>query len=208
MGHRKGETERQYATTMAMGTSSSMLGGALLLFIILSSATDVHGGSSSSVAPSSPLNDLCFALGGWYVTPDLCVSALCIDPSCRSARGLPELAVLATKLTVANATATKTSVESALAHAKDAKATKVMRSCLQVYVGAIPRLRWAARSVAAGRYGGVPDVLEAAYRGVVHECTSLAADLGVALPKENNEFFMMAFVVHAVVDRVQRLTNG
>ncbi|XP_044359995.1 uncharacterized protein [Triticum aestivum] len=101
---------------MAVGTSSSMLGGALLLLLVLSSAIDVHGGSSSSAAPRSPLDELCIGLGGWYVTPDMCVSALCIDPSCRSARGLPELAVLATKLTVANATVAKTSIESALAH--------------------------------------------------------------------------------------------
>ncbi|VAH22561.1 unnamed protein product [Triticum turgidum subsp. durum] len=188
---------------MAVGTSSSMLGGALLLVLVLSSAIDVHGGSSSSAAPRSPLDELCIGLGGWYVTPDTCVSALCIDPSCRSARGLPELAVLATKLTVANATVAKTSIESALAHAKNVKARKVMRSCLQLYVGAVPRLQWAARSVAAGRYSSVPDVLEAAYRDVSQGCSSLAGE--VALPKENNEFFMMAFVVHAVVDRVQRI---
>ncbi|VAH22562.1 unnamed protein product [Triticum turgidum subsp. durum] len=94
-------------------------------------------------------------------------------------------------------------IESALAHAKNVKARKVMRSCLQLYVGAVPRLQWAARSVAAGRYSGVPDVLEAAYRDVSQGCSSLAGE--VALPKENNEFFMMAFVVHAVVDRVQRI---
>uniref|UniRef100_A0A8R7K4P8 Pectinesterase inhibitor domain-containing protein n=1 Tax=Triticum urartu TaxID=4572 RepID=A0A8R7K4P8_TRIUA len=102
-----------------------------------------------------------------------------------------------------HATVAKTSIESALAHAKNVKARKVMRSCLQLYVGAVPRLQWAARSVAAGRYSGVPDVLEAAYRDVSHGCSSLAGE--VALPKENDEFFMMAFVVHAIVDRVQRI---
>ena len=74
--------------------------------------------------------------------PDLCVAALCIDPSCHSARHLPELVVLATRLTVANATVAKASIESALAHAKNAKARKVMRSCLQLYVsGVVPPLQ-------------------------------------------------------------------
>uniref|UniRef100_A0A453DX46 Pectinesterase inhibitor domain-containing protein n=2 Tax=Aegilops tauschii TaxID=37682 RepID=A0A453DX46_AEGTS len=190
----------QYPTIMAVGTSSSMLGGALLL-LVLSTAIDVHGGSSSSAAPRSPLDDLCSSLGPGYVTPKLCVSTLCIDPSCRSTRGLPGLAVIATRLTVSNATVAKASIEHALAHAKDGKARKVMRSCLQLYTGAVPRLQWAARSVAAGRYSGVPDVLQAA-RHVSSECTNLAAK--VALPKENDEFFMMAYVAQAVVEWVQQ----
>ncbi|KAM3197772.1 hypothetical protein ACQJBY_073074 [Aegilops geniculata] len=186
---------------MAVGTSSSILGGALLLVLVLSSAIDVQGGSSPGAAPRSALDDLCNSLGSHYVKPDMCVSALCIDPSCRSARGLPELAVLATRLTVINATVAKASVESALAHAKDAKAKKVMRSCLQLYVGAVPRLQWPARSVAAGRYSGVSEVLEAACWHVSAECINLAGE--EALPKENGEFFRMAYVVQAVVDWVK-----
>ena len=155
--------------------------------------------SSSSAAPRSPLDNLCNSLGSHYVM--LCLSALCIDPSCHSACGLPELAVLATRLMVANATVAKASIESALAHAKNVKARKVMRSCLQLYVGAVPRLQWAARSVAAGRYSGVPDVLEAAYRDVSQGCSSLAGE--VALPKENSEFFVTAYIVQAVVDWVK-----
>ncbi|KAM3346589.1 hypothetical protein ACQJBY_020890 [Aegilops geniculata] len=185
---------------MAVGTSSSMFGGAFLL-LVLSSATEVHGGPSSSAAPRSPLDDLCNSLGPWYVTRNVCVSTLCVDPSCRSARRLPELAVIATRLTVSNATVAKTSIEHALAHAKDGKARKVMRSCLQLYTGAVPRLQWAARSVAAGRYSGVPEVLQSA-RDVSSECTDLAAK--VALPKENDEFFMMAYVANAVVEWVQK----
>uniref|UniRef100_A0A453DX78 Pectinesterase inhibitor domain-containing protein n=1 Tax=Aegilops tauschii subsp. strangulata TaxID=200361 RepID=A0A453DX78_AEGTS len=189
----------QYATIMAVGTSSSMLGGAFLL-LVLSSATDVHGGPSSSAAPRSPLDYLCNNLGPAYVGANLCVSTLCIDPSCRSTRGLPGLAVIATRLTVSNATVAKASIEHALAHAKDDKARKAMRSCLQLYTGAIPRLQWAARSAAAGRYSGVPEVLLAA-RYVSDKCTNLAGE--GALPKENVEFFMMAFVAEAVVEGVQ-----
>ncbi|KAM3346578.1 hypothetical protein ACQJBY_020885 [Aegilops geniculata] len=185
---------------MAVGTSSSMLGGALLL-LVLSSDTEVHGGPSSTAAPRSPLDYLCNNLGPWYVGPNDCVSTLCIDPSCRSAPGLPELAVIATRLTVYNVTVAKASIEHALANAKDGKARKVMRSCLQLYTGAVPRLQWAARSAAAGRYSGVPEVLMAA-RDVSYECTNLAGK--VALPKENDEFPMMAYVANAVVEWVQK----
>uniref|UniRef100_M8CY15 Pectinesterase inhibitor domain-containing protein n=1 Tax=Aegilops tauschii TaxID=37682 RepID=M8CY15_AEGTA len=168
---------------MAMGTSSSILGGALLLVLVLSSAIDVHGGSSSRAAPRSAVDDLCNSLGDHYVTPDMCVSALCIDHSCRSARGLPELAVLATRLTVANATVAQAHIP----YSRD--------------VGAVPRLQWAARSVAAGRYSGVSEVLEAACWHVSAECINLAGE--VALPKENSEFFFMAYIVQAVVDWVK-----
>lgn len=178
------------------GTSSSMLGGALLLLVVLSAATDVHGGSSSNTAPRPPLDDLCISLGGWYVTPDICVSALCVDPSCRSARGLPELAALATRLTAANATVAKASIESALAHATDAETRKAMRSCLQLYAGAVQALQWAARSVAAGQYRGAREVVHAA--GYVPSgCVDMARE--VALPRENEDFSLMAYVVHAVL---------
>ncbi|XP_044971981.1 uncharacterized protein LOC123439311 [Hordeum vulgare subsp. vulgare] len=187
---------------MAMGTSSWMLGGALIL-LVLSSPSDVYGGSTPSAAPRSPLDDLCSSVaGGWYVLPNECVSVLCVDPSCRSARGWPELAVLGTRLAVVNATVTKAILESALAHAKDAKSRKVMRLCLHIYVDAVSRLQWAARSIAAGRYSGVPGVLEGVYSQVSVECTSFAGQ--VALPKESVEFSRMAHVVWAVVDMVQR----
>ncbi|XP_037417384.1 uncharacterized protein LOC119280746 [Triticum dicoccoides] len=184
---------------MAVGTSSLMLGGALLL-LVLSTTTEVHGGPSSRATPCSPLPQLCTSLRPWYVGPNDCVSTLCIDPSCRSAPGLPELALIATRLTVSNATVAKASIEHALALAKDGKARKVMRSCLELYTGAVPRLQWAARSVAAGRYSGVPEVLLDA-RYVSSKCTNLAGE--GALPKENVEFSMMAYVAKAVVEWVQ-----
>ncbi|KAI5004596.1 hypothetical protein ZWY2020_031839 [Hordeum vulgare] len=194
---------------MAVGTSSSMLGGALLLLLllVLSSATDFHDGSSSSAAPLSPLDDLCISLGSQYVTPDVCVAALCVDPSCRSTRGLPELAALAIRLTAANATVAKASIESSLAHATDAETKKAMRSCLQLYAGAVEALQWATRSVAAGQYRGAREAVQAAVY-VPSGCDGMAQ---VALPRENDDFFQMAFVGHAVLAWVQhsidRLTN-
>ncbi|XP_044946399.1 uncharacterized protein LOC123395459 [Hordeum vulgare subsp. vulgare] len=191
---------------MAVASSSPMFGA--LLILVLSSAAGVHGASSSGAAPSTPLDQLCGSLGSFYVTPELCASALCLDASssCRSARGAPELAALATRLVAANATAAKASIESALAlHAErvpapasaaDADARKGMRSCLQLYAGAVPALRWAARSVAAGRYSGAREVLEAA-QYVASGCAGMAGE--ATLPKENDRFSSMAIVAHAVV---------
>ena len=91
----------------------------------------------------------------------------------------------ATRLAAANATAAKASIESALAldaervpapaSAADADARKGMRSCLQLYAGAVPALRWAARSVAAGRYSGAREVLEAA-QYVASGCAGMAGE--------------------------------
>ncbi|CAM0949109.1 unnamed protein product [Alopecurus aequalis] len=185
---------------MAMpATSSSLLGSLLLLFLF---SAVVHAGTTASAA-AAPLDQLCGSLGGYYVTPEICTSALCVDPSaCRSARSTPELAALATRLVAANATAVKASLESALALASapaaaaDAEATKGMRSCLELYAGAVPALRWAARSVAAGRYSGAREVLEAA-QYVASGCAGMARD--AALPRENDQFSTMAMVAHAVV---------
>ncbi|XP_037437695.1 uncharacterized protein LOC119305218 [Triticum dicoccoides] len=185
---------------MAVATTSPMLGALLLLALF--SAAGVDG-----AAPSSPLDQLCGSLGSFYVTPELCASALCVDASsCRSARGAPELAALATRLAAANATAAKASIESALAldaervpapaSAADADARKGMRSCLQLYAGAVPALQWAARSVAAGRYSGAREVLEAA-QYVASGCAGMAGE--ATLPKENDRFSSMAIVAHAVV---------
>ncbi|KAF7063622.1 hypothetical protein CFC21_070133, partial [Triticum aestivum] len=57
---------------MAVATTSPMLGALLLLALF--SAAGVHG-----AAPSSPLDQLCGSLGSFYVTPELCASALCVD---------------------------------------------------------------------------------------------------------------------------------
>jgi hypothetical protein len=127
-------------TIIAMAAASSALLAPLLLLLSLFSAV-VH----CSGTGGSPLDTLCGNLGGYYVTPELCTSALCgPDPSaCRSARGAPDLAALAARLAAANATAAKASVESALAHAPpaDAEAAKGMRSCLQLYTGTVPGCR-------------------------------------------------------------------
>ena len=173
---------------MVVGTSSSMLGALVLLLLWSSSTTVVHAGPA--------LDQLCGILGSSYVTPELCVSVLCVDPSCHSARGAPELAALETRLAVANATATKASIESALAHAADAQTRKAMRSCVQLYDGTVPALQWAARSVSKGRYSGAREVLQAAFY-VPSGCSGMAG--AVALPRENDGFSILALVVHAVL---------
>uniref|UniRef100_A0ACD5YKF5 Uncharacterized protein n=1 Tax=Avena sativa TaxID=4498 RepID=A0ACD5YKF5_AVESA len=186
---------------MAMAATSSALLGALLFHLLFFSA-DVH----ASTVASAPLDQLCGSLGSFYVTPELCASALCgVDPSaCHSARGTPELAALATRLVAANATAAKASLESVLAlaapeapaSAEAAEARKGMRSCLQLYAGAVPALRWAARAVASGRYRGAREVLEAA-QYVASGCAGMAGE--AAMPRENDRFSDMAIVAHAVV---------
>ncbi|KAM0872604.1 hypothetical protein ACQ4PT_038619 [Festuca glaucescens] len=185
-----------------MAATSSALLGALLLLSLFSAFAHCSGAGAS---PAAPLDQLCGSLGSFYVTPELCTSALCgVDASaCRSARGTPELAALATRLAAANATAAKASLESALGHAAepaasaaDAEATKGMRSCLQLYAGAVPALRWAARAVAAGRYRGAREVLDAA-QYVASGCAGMAGE--AALPSENDRFSSMAIVAHAVV---------
>ncbi|XP_047050540.1 uncharacterized protein LOC124655732 [Lolium rigidum] len=175
---------------MAMSATSSALLGVLLFSAVV----------YCSGAGDSPLDQLCGNLGGYYVTPELCTSALCgADPSaCRNARSKPELAALATRLAAANATATKASIESALGHGagRDAEATKGLRSCLQLYAGAVPALQWATQAVAAGRYRGAGEVLQAAvYIG--SGCTGMAGQ--ATLPRENDRFSSMAIVAHAVV---------
>jgi len=77
-------------------------------------------------------------------------------------------------------------------------ATAAAWSCLQLYAGAVPALRWAARAVAAGRYRGAREVLQAA-QYVAAGCEGIAGDAAAALPRENDGFADMAFVAHAVV---------
>ncbi|KAM0872607.1 hypothetical protein ACQ4PT_038621 [Festuca glaucescens] len=179
---------------MAMAATSYALLGVLLFLSLFSAVVHCSG------AGDSPLDQLCGNLCGYYVSPELCISTLCgVDPSaCRNARSKPELAALATRLAAANATATKASLESALGHGagRDAEATKGMRSCLQLYAGAVPALQWVAQAVAAGRYRGAGQVLQAAvYIG--SGCTGMAGQ--AALPRESDRFSYMAIVAHAVV---------
>ncbi|KQK14292.1 uncharacterized protein LOC100821053 [Brachypodium distachyon] len=199
-----------------MATSSPVL--ALLLFF--SAGVIVPGRTSAGAVPTaSPLQQLCGSLGSFYVTPELCTSALCSSPTsrCRSAGNTAQLAALAASLAAANATAAKASLESALSLslARDterarqaraptplAQARKGIRSCLQLYEGAVPALRWAARAVAAGRYRGAREVLEAA-QYVASGCAGMAGggegEAAKLMPLENDRFGSMAIVAHAVV---------
>ncbi|GJM95255.1 hypothetical protein PR202_ga11967 [Eleusine coracana subsp. coracana] len=175
--------------------ASSML-PALLLFVAFTAA-------GIAAAETTPLDEVCGQLGGFYVTPELCASALCSDPTspCRAAGDAPAVAALAVRLAARNATATKASVEAALSSSNatfaGAEVTKGLQACLELYAGAVTALQWAAASVAAGQYRGAREVLQAA-EYIPAGCNGMAGDVA-ALPKENGGFSYMAMVAHAVV---------
>ncbi|CAL5092593.1 unnamed protein product [Urochloa decumbens] len=166
-----------------------------LLFSLLFAAAAVCGGAISGVAAATTvLDDVCGSLGGYYVTPDACLSALCHDPSspCAAARDAPALAALAARLAASNATAARDSVAAAAASSSSAG----LRACLQLYTGAAAALEWAAGSAAAGRLPGAREVMDAA-RYVPSGCDGVAA--GAAVPAANGGFDAMATVAHAVL---------
>jgi pectinesterase inhibitor-like protein len=163
--------------------------------------------SGAAGAANTALDDVCAVLGGYYVTPEACASALCHDPSsspCATARDAHAVAALAARLAAANATAARDSVRAAAAGegqgaaAAAAKKKAGLLSCLQLYTGAAAALEWAAGSVAAGRYPGAREVLEAA-RYVPSGCDGMAAAAGAAVPPENGGFDAMVTVAHAIV---------
>ena len=196
---------------MASASSSPTLAAALLV-LLLSSSAGAREAAAAAASAAPALDQVCGRLGSYYVTPALCASALCADPAapCRAARDAPAVAALAAHLAAANATAARDSVEAALSSsppppsaanssaAASAAAAAAARSCLQLYAGAVPALRWAARAVAAGRYRGAREVLQAA-QYVASGCEGMAGDAATALPRENAGFGDMAFVAHAVV---------
>ncbi|GJN35375.1 hypothetical protein PR202_gb24144 [Eleusine coracana subsp. coracana] len=168
---------------------------ALLLFVFIAAA-----GVAAAETTTAALDEVCRGLGGFYVTPELCASALCSDPSspCRAARDAPAVAALAARLAARNATATQAALSSSLA-AGNATSSKEegVRACLELYGVAVAALRWAAASVAAGRFRGAREVLFAA-QYVPAGCDGMAGD-AAALRRENGGFSYMAMVAHAVV---------
>ncbi|XP_040385580.1 uncharacterized protein LOC121056010 [Oryza brachyantha] len=209
------------AVGSALASSPARAAVVLGVGVVLLAAVVVDAGGGGR-AWTTALDGVCGDLGGYYVTPELCKSALCGgggggNPSspCRAARGAGEVAALAARLAAANATATRASVESAAraleqtpssSNGTEAAAAEArrqgMRSCLQLYAGAVPALEWAARSVAAGRYRGAREVLQAA-QYVSLGCEGMAgggeAAAAAPLPRENERFSVMAIVAHAVV---------
>ncbi|KAL6847264.1 hypothetical protein ACP4OV_023117 [Aristida adscensionis] len=175
--------------------ASSALPSAVVVLII----------SVGAGAAETALDQVCGDLGGDYVTPALCVSALCADQAaCRAARDAHAVAALAARLAAANATAAKQSVE-AYARSPPAKspaAAEAARSCLQLYAGVVPALQWAEQSAAAGRYPGAREVMQAA-QYVAGSCDGVAGD-EAKLPRENGAFMTMAIVVHAVLASMSR----
>ncbi|CAL4891212.1 unnamed protein product [Urochloa decumbens] len=170
----------------------------LRLLSLLFAAAVCAGAISGAAAATTVLDDVCGSLGGYYVTPDACHSALCHDPSspCAAALDAPALAALAARLAAANATAARDSVAAAAAGEADAAKQAGLRACLQLYTGAAAALEWAAGSAAAGRLPGAREVMDAA-RYVPSGCEGVAA--GAAVPAENGGFDAMATVAHAVL---------
>ncbi|KAL6847266.1 hypothetical protein ACP4OV_023119 [Aristida adscensionis] len=161
--------------------------------------------SSGAGAAETALDQVCGGLGGDYITPAACVSALCADQAaCRAAGDAHAVAALAARLAAANATAAKQSIQ---AYARSPPpnspaAAEAARACLQLYAGVVPALQWAEQSVAAGRYPGAREVMQAALY-VPGGCDGMAGD-EVKLPSENGAFSMMAEVVHAVLASMSR----
>ncbi|RLN12178.1 antifreeze protein Maxi-like [Panicum miliaceum] len=78
---------------------------AILVLLLLASA------GAGEAAAAAVLDEVCGRLGGYYVTPVLCASALCADPSapCRDARDAPAVATLAARLAADKAKAAMSS---------------------------------------------------------------------------------------------------
>ncbi|TVT98377.1 hypothetical protein EJB05_56317, partial [Eragrostis curvula] len=182
----------------------------LLVVVLASAAADIRGdsGAETTTKPATALDQVCGGLGGYYVTPGLCTSALCStsaasDP-CRAARDAPAVAALAARLAARNATAAQRSIQAAAnatSPSSSSSSGEAVRSCLRLYAGAVPALHWAAASVAAGRYGGATEVLQMA-QNVAAGCEGIVAPGGAgptALPPENGRFGDMVLVAHAVV---------
>ncbi|CAN6348343.1 unnamed protein product [Urochloa humidicola] len=148
------------------------------LLLSLLAAVAFCGGvfSGASAANTPALDDVCGSLGGYNVTPEACLSALCNDPSSPCA--------------AANATAARDSV------AASSASSAGLRACLQLYTGVAAALQWAAGSAAAGRLPGAREVLDAA-RYVPSGCDGVSA--GAAVPAANGGFDAMATVAHAVL---------
>ncbi|KAJ1266203.1 hypothetical protein BS78_08G133000 [Paspalum vaginatum] len=190
----------------ACRSCSPALPALLLLLLLLSSWTG--GARAAAAEASAALDQVCGRLGSYYVTPGLCASALCADAPapCRAARDAPAVAALAARLAADNATAARDSIEAVVSPASSPSSTSpstpaaaaAARSCLRLYAGAVPALRWAAGAVAAGRYRGAREVLQAA-QYVAAGCEGMAGDSAAALPRQNAGFGDMAFVAHAVV---------
>ncbi|PAN21760.1 hypothetical protein GQ55_3G461700 [Panicum hallii var. hallii] len=169
-----------------------MAASGLMVSLLFAAAAAACGAAGASTA----LDEVCGVLGGYYVTPAACASALCRDPSpppCRAARDAGAVAALAARLAAANATAARDSVAAAAAAAAEPAG---LRACLRLYDGAAAALEWAAGSVAAGLYPGAREVMQAA-QYVPAGCDGVAA--GAAVPAENGGFDAMATVAHAVL---------
>lgn len=171
-----------------MAAASASLTAVILLAFVLAAAA------------AAAVDDVCNSLGGSNVTPELCTSVLCADPSepCRAAGNPAAVAALAARLASQNATVTKGLLETALSSrpVREGVVTEAIRSCLHLYAGVAPALQWAVEAAAAGQYRSAREVLKAA-EYVAEGCQGLGA--GGALPGANSAFVYVVRVGQAVL---------
>ncbi|KAJ3681769.1 hypothetical protein LUZ60_014342 [Juncus effusus] len=156
---------------------------------------------SVTTTTTTPLEHLCNNLGGFYITPDYCLSAFSADPRCHTA-DYNQLALISLNLTISNATHVKSTINSLLTSTTFASTTpssdpvrKGLETCMKLYDDVIPSLRWSAQSVSAGRYDGAKAVVDQAVN-VPASCDSMP---GLPLSKENDDFSRIALLSEAVV---------
>lgn len=109
------------------------------------------------------VEDTCKAVAGGdpNIKYDFCVAALKSDPSSSSADN-KELAIIATRLSVTNATSTKAKIDGLLKGSPEAKTTECLKTCLELYTDLIPTLNESVDSIRSGQYGDAKTQLSAA----------------------------------------------
>ncbi|XP_020694931.1 putative invertase inhibitor [Dendrobium catenatum] len=163
----------------------------LLLHLPSSSATLLEDTCRSITASRSDL------------TPDICISSLSTDPSSRSA-DLHGLALIATHLSIVNATSTAAKVQKLIDEGPEPKTSDCLSVCLDVYSDAADHLREASAGIESRNYPDAVTFLSAAV-DAAENCEDAFGDENMNSPmaEDDRGFERMAKIALAIVSTLR-----
>ncbi|XP_072962532.1 putative invertase inhibitor [Typha angustifolia] len=148
---------------------------------------------------ASTMETVCNLVGDFYVTPQFCVETLGADPDSRTA-DLPGLGMIAVNMTVNNATAVTSKIESLLQIEFSNDTRRSLETCRGLYSDMIASLKYATDAIRAKQYDAAKSLVDAS-EGVATSCDA-QPEVPSVLKSDNEKFVRLAILAEAIVSRL------
>lgn len=146
------------------------------------------------------VNETCTAMatGNFTIDYDFCITSLSLDPETKSADA-HGLALIAAKLSLANATSTKKKIDGLATNSSDSTVKTVLGLCSSSYSNLIPELTISVHAIRGGDYAGAVSKIDRV-KDMPLDCEDMFFEGGKESPvaKEDNDLVELMTLALAI----------